>query len=278
MNLPKGASSNKKRKAGTARKTVAKRLVGVSKEDYTEPSAGATISEKQESGGNSGTSTRKDENVKAKRATRNKGQISLVEEAGVNTHVEAEVKQGTKRKRSSVKVSPNPPVAGSNELSLGTEDVGKGYQELTHGSAGTQPEKQSPSEKYSLRKRIKSSAPSLPKCSPVITKKKTSEKRSKLGSSSIPSRVTQIIRDELNQLGDRQDSSNKKKPSMDEGTHTMQASEKSSTMNKPSLGDNALLRRCDGPLTSKFTCAFCQSSEDTEVLFLSHIVVPDVEG
>ncbi|KAF3534555.1 hypothetical protein DY000_02037613 [Brassica cretica] len=267
MNLPKGASSNKKRKAGTARKTVAKRLVGVSKEDYMEPSAGATISEKQETGGTSSTSTRKDvdldENVKAKRATRNKGQTSRVQ-AGVNTHVEAEVKQRTKRNRSSVKVSPDPPVAGSNELSLGTEDVGKGDQELTHGSA----EKQSPTEKYSLRKRRKSSASSFPKYSSGITEKKTSL-ISKLDSCSIPRKATQprgkkILSDELNQLGDRQDSTNQKKPSVDEGIHTMQVSEKSSTMNKPSLGDNALLRRCDGPPVNKFTCAFCQSSEDTE--------------
>ncbi|KAG2249104.1 hypothetical protein Bca52824_088732 [Brassica carinata] len=241
MNLPKGASSNKKRKAGTARNTVAKRLDGVSKEDYVEPSLGASISEKQETGGTSGTSTRKDENVKAKRATRNKGQTSRVQ-AGVNTHVEAEAKQGTKRKRSSVKVSPDPPVAESNELSLGTEDVGKGDQELTHGSAGTQP-----TEKYSLRKRRKSSASSFPKYS-----------------SATQPRGKKILSEELNQVEDRQDLTNQKKPSVDNGTHTMQVSEKSSTMNKPSLGDNALLRRCDGPPINKSTCAFCQSSEDTE--------------
>ena len=279
MNLPKGASSNKKRKAGTARKTVAKRLVGVSKEDYMEPSAGATISEKQETGGTSSTSTLKDvnpdENVKAKRATRNKGQTSRVQ-AGVNTHVEAEGNQGIKRKQSSLKVSPNPHVAGSNELSLVTENVGKGDQEQDHGSADTQPGKQSPAETYSLRKRRKSSASSSPKYSSGITEKKTSEKRSKLDSCSIPRRVTQprgkkILSEELNQVGDRQDSTNQKKPSVDEGTHTMQVSEKSSTMNKPSFGDNALLRRCDRPPTSKFTCAFCQSSEDTEVSFsISH--------
>nr|VDD49061.1 unnamed protein product [Brassica oleracea] len=241
MNLPKGASSNKKRKAGTARNTVAKRLDGVSKEDYVEPSLGASISEKQETGGTSGTSTRKDENVKAKRATRNKGQTSRVQ-AGVNTHVEAEAKQGTKRKRSSVKVSPDPPVSESNELSLGTEDVGKGDQELTHGSAGTQP-----TEKYSLRKRRKSSASSFPKYS-----------------SATQPRGKKILSEELNQVEDRQDLTNQKKPSVDNGTHTMQVSEKSSTMNKPSLGDNALLRRCDGPPINKSTCAFCQSSEDTE--------------
>ncbi|CAN6913480.1 unnamed protein product [Brassica oleracea] len=261
MNLPKGASSNKKRKAGTARKTVAKRLVEVSKEDYMEPSAGASVSEKPETGGTSGTSTRKDVNVKAKRATRNKGQTSRVQ-AGVNTHVEAEVKQGTKRKRSSVKVSPNTHVAGSNKLSLGTEDVGKGDQELTHGSAGTQP-----TEKYSLRKRRKSIASSFPEYSPGITEKKTSEKRSKLVSFSMPRKATQprgkkILK--LNKMGDRQDSTNKKKPSVDKGIHSMQVPEKSSTMNKPSLGGNALLRRCVGPPINELTCAFCQSSEDTE--------------
>ncbi|KAG5413552.1 hypothetical protein IGI04_001119 [Brassica rapa subsp. trilocularis] len=260
-NLSNGALPNKKRKAETARKKVAKRLVEVSKEDYMEPSAGA--SEKQETAETSGTSTRKDENVKAKRATRNKGQTSRVQ-AGVTTHVEAEGKQGTKRKRSSVKVSLDPPVAESNELSLGTEDVEKEDQELTHGSADTQP-----TEKYSLRKRRKSSASSSPKYSPGITEKKTSEKRSKVVSCSIPRRVTQpgskkILSVELNQVGDRQDSTNKKKLSVDKGTHTMQVSEKRSTMNKPSLGDNALLRRCDGPPINEFTCAFCQTSEDTE--------------
>ncbi|CAN7109352.1 unnamed protein product [Brassica rapa subsp. narinosa] len=260
-NLSNGALPNKKRKAETARKKVAKRLVEVSKEDYMEPSAGA--SEKQETAETSGTSTRKDENVKAKRATRNKGQTSRVQ-AGVTTHVEAEGKQGTKRKRSSVKVSRDPPVAESNELSLGTEDVEKEDQELTHGSADTQP-----TEKYSLRKRRKSSASSSPKYSPGITEKKTSEKRSKVVSCSIPRRVTQpgskkILSVELNQVGDRQDSTNKKKLSVDKGTHTMQVSEKRSTMNKPSLGDNALLRRCDGPPINEFTCAFCQTSEDTE--------------
>lgn len=230
-----------------------------------EPSAVATISEKEEAGGTSGTSAMKDENVKAKRATRNKGQTSRVQ-AGVNTHVEAEVKQGTKRKRSSVKVSPDPPVAESNELSLGTEDVGKEDQERAHGSADTHPEKQSPSEKYSLRKRRKSSASSLPKCSSGITEKKTSEKRSKLDScSATQPRGKKILSEELNQVGDRQDSTNKKKPSLDKGIDTMQVLEKSSTMNKPLLGANVLLRRCDGPPIEKFTCAFCQSSEDTEV-------------
>ncbi|KAF8096142.1 hypothetical protein N665_0317s0048 [Sinapis alba] len=266
--LSKGASSNEKRKAGTARNTVAKPRFEVSKEDYVESSAGASISEKQEAGGTSGTSTRKDENVKAKRATRNKGQTSRVD-AGVNTHVEAEVKQGTKRKRSSVKVSPNPPVAGSSELSTGTDNVGKGDQELTHGSADTQSGKQSPAEKYSLRKRRKSSASSFPKYSSGTTEMKTSEKRSELDSCSVPSRVTQprgkkTLSVELNQVGDRQDSPNKKKPSVDKGIHTMQVLEKSSTMSKPSLGGNALLRRCDGPQINELTCAFCHSSEDTE--------------
>ncbi|CAH8345968.1 unnamed protein product [Eruca vesicaria subsp. sativa] len=256
-NPSKGASSSKKGKAGTARNTVAKRRVGVSNEDYMEPSAEETISEKQETSGTSGTTTRKDENVKAKRATRNKGQNSRVQ-AGVNLHVEAEGKQGTKRKRSSVKVSTDHPVAGSNELSLGTENVVKGDQQA-HGSADTQREKQSPAEKYSLRKRRKSSA----------TEKETSENRSKLDSCSIPSRITQpcikkTLSVELDQVGDRQDSTNKKKPSVDKGTHNMQVLEKRSTMNKPSLEDNALLRRCDGPPINKFTCAFCQSSEDTE--------------
>ncbi|KAG2244583.1 hypothetical protein Bca4012_023493 [Brassica carinata] len=268
--LSKGASSNKKRKAGTARNTVAKRLVGVSKEDYMEPSPVASINEKEDR--TSRASTRKnvnlDENVKAKRATRNKAQTSRVQ-AGVNTHVEAEGKQGTKRKRSSVKVSPNPPVADSNDLSLGTEDVRKGDQEHDHGSADIQPEKQSPAEKHSLRKRRKSSASSLPNCSSGITENKTSEKRSKLDSCSVPSRVKQprgkkILTEELNQVGDRQDSNYQRKPSVDKGIHTMQVSEKCSTTNRPSLKGNVPLRRCDGPPINEFTCAFCQSSEDTE--------------
>ncbi|KAJ0239392.1 Protein BREAST CANCER SUSCEPTIBILITY 1 [Hirschfeldia incana] len=271
-NLSKEASSNKKRKAGTAKNTVAKRLVGVSKEDYMEQSAEASVSEKQETGGTSSASTRKDvnpgEHVKAKRATRNKGQTSRVE-TGLNVYVETEGKHGRKRKRSSVKVSPDPSVAGTNELSIGTDNVGKGDQEQDHGSADPQPEKQSPAEKYSLRKRRKSSASSLSKCSSGITEKKTSEKRSKLDSCSVPSRVTQprgnkILADEQNKVGDRQDSTNQKKPSVGKDTHTMQVPEKSSTMNKPSLGGNVLLRPCDGPPTDKFTCAFCQSSEDTE--------------
>ncbi|CAN7132517.1 unnamed protein product [Brassica rapa subsp. narinosa] len=231
--LSKDASSNQKRKAGSARKKVAKVRIGVSKEDHIASSAGENIGEKQETSGTSGKSTRKDENVKAKRATRNKGQTSEVQ-SGVKKSVEAEGKQGRKKKRSSVKVSAEHPVAVSNELSLGTENVGKGDQE---------PEKQSPAEKPSLKKRRKSQTGDLSGRS----EKKTSEKRSKIDSCATPSRVTQsrgkkILSDELNQVGDRQDSTNK----------------------KPSLGGSVHLRRCSGPPTNKFTCAFCQSSDETE--------------
>ncbi|XP_009108518.1 protein BREAST CANCER SUSCEPTIBILITY 1 homolog [Brassica rapa] len=231
--LSKDASSNQKRKAGSARKKVAKVRIGVSKEDHIASSAGENIGEKQETSGTSGKSTRKDENVKAKRATRNKGQTSEVQ-SGVKKSVEAEGKQGRKKKRSSVKVSAEHPVAVSNELSVGTENVGKGDQE---------PEKQSPAEKPSLKKRRKSQTGDLSGRS----EKKTSEKRSKLDSCATPSRVTQsrgkkILSDELNQAGDRQDSTNK----------------------KPSLGGSVHLRRCSGPPTNKFTCAFCQSSDETE--------------
>ena len=77
-------------------------------------SAGENIGEKQEIGGTSGKSIRKDgkldENLKAKRATRNKGQTSEVQ-SGVKKSVEAEGKQGTKRKISTVKVSAEQPVA-----------------------------------------------------------------------------------------------------------------------------------------------------------------------
>ncbi|CAN6826064.1 hypothetical protein HID58_056874 [Brassica napus] len=257
--LSKDASSNKKRKAGSARKKVVNVRVGVSKEDHMASSAGENIGERQVIGGTSGKSIRKDgkldENVKAKRATRNKGQTSEVQ-SGVKKSVEAEGKQGTKRKRSSVKVSAEQPVAVSNELSLGTENVGKGDQE---------PEKQSPAEKPSLKKRRKSQTGDLSERS----EKKTSEKRSKLDSCATPSRVTQsrgkkILSDELNQEGDRQDSTNKKKPNVDKCNHTVQDSEKRSTMNKPSLGGSVLLRRCSGPRTNKFPCAFCQSSVETE--------------
>ncbi|RID50338.1 hypothetical protein BRARA_H01075 [Brassica rapa] len=228
--LSKDASSNKKRKAGSARNKVVNVRVGVSKEDHIASSAGENIGEKQETGGTSGKSTRRDGNVKAKRATRNKGQTSGVQSGSV----EAEGKQGTKKKRSSVKVSAEQPVAVSNELSVGTENVGKGDQE---------PEKQSPAEKPSLKKRRKSQTGDLSGRS----EKKTSEKRSKLDSCATPSRVTQsrgkkILSDELNQAGDRQDSTNK----------------------KPSLGGSVHLRRCSGPPTNKFTCAFCQSSDETE--------------
>ncbi|KAG2318486.1 hypothetical protein Bca52824_011699 [Brassica carinata] len=257
--LFKGATSHKKRKAGSARNTVVNVPVGVSKEDYMVSSAGEIVGEKQETGGTSGKSARKDgkldENVKAKRAKRNKGQTSGVQSC-VKKSVEAEGKKGTKRKRSSVKVSADHPVAGSNELSLGTENVEKGDQE---------PEKQSPAEKPSLKKRRKSQMGDLSGRS----EKKTSEKRSKLDSFATPSRVTQprgkkILSGELNQVGDRQDSINKKKPNVDKSNHTVQDSEKRSTMNKPSLGDSVLLRRCSGPPTNKFTCAFCQSSDETE--------------
>ncbi|KAJ4880895.1 Protein BREAST CANCER SUSCEPTIBILITY 1-like protein [Raphanus sativus] len=257
--LSKDASSNKKRREGSARNKVAKVRVGVSK-DYMEASAGEAIGEKQETGETSGKSTRKDgkldEKVKAKRTTRNKGQTSRVQ-SGVKESVEAEGKQGTKRKRSSVKVSADHPVAGSNQFSLATENVGKGDQE---------PEKQITAEKPSVKKRRKSQIGDL---SGKI-EKKTSEKRSKPDSCATPSRVTQpcgkkILSDELNQVGDRQDSTNKEKPNVDKGNHTVQDSEKHSTMNKPSLGGGSvLLRPCDGLPTNKLTCAFCQSSDETE--------------
>ncbi|KAJ0247160.1 BRCT domain-containing protein [Hirschfeldia incana] len=254
--LSKAATSNKKRKA---RNTAVKVLVEVSKEDYVASSAGESIGEKQESGGTSGKSARKDgkldENVKAKRATRNKGQPSEVQ-SGVKKSVQEEGKQGTKRKRSIVKVSAEHPVAGSNELSLGTENVGKGDQE---------PEKQSPAVKPSVKKRRKSLTGDMSGRS----EKKTSEKLSKPDSYATPSRVNKprgkkILSDELNQVGGRKDSTNKKKPNVDNGNHAVQDSEKRSTMNKPSLGGSLLLRRCDGPPTDKFPCAFCQSSDETE--------------
>lgn len=232
-----------------------------------ESSAGANIGEKEDSLGISGTIVRKDgnpdENVKAKRVTRSKGQSSRVQ-SGLNISKEADGKQGTKRKRSSVKSSPGHPVAGSNELSLGTEIVD---QDQSHGSSNTQPEKQSPAEKSSLRKRgRKSNANSFPKDLCERTEKKPSEKKSKLDSCSVPSRVTQprgkkILSDVLNQVGDR---TNKRKSTLDEGNQVLQKCSKTS---KPSLEGSVLLRRCDGPPTNKFTCAFCQSSEDTEVGF-----------
>ncbi|ESQ55279.1 hypothetical protein EUTSA_v10024364mg [Eutrema salsugineum] len=265
-NPSKVASSKKKRKAGSGRNTVARLRVGVSKDDM-ELSAGASSSEKQETGGSSGILTKKDRNpdVKAKRATRSKSQTSRVQ-ADLSMSVEAEGKQGTKRKRSSVKSSPDHLVPGSNELSLGTDIVGKGDQEQAHGSSDTQPDKQNPAEKSSLKKRRKSSESSIPKDLSGKTEEKTSEKRSKIDSCSFLSRVRgkKILSDELNQVGDRQDSTNKKKSTADKGNRTMQVSEKCSTMNKPSVGDSVLLRRCDGPPIDKFTCAFCQSSEDTE--------------
>ncbi|CAH2078405.1 unnamed protein product [Thlaspi arvense] len=259
MNPSKVASSSKTRKAGSARNKVARLRAEVSKEDM-ELSAEPRIGEKQD--------TREDENpdenVKARRSTRSKGRTSRVQ-AGVNISVETEEKQGRKRKRSNVKSSPNHPIAGSNELSLETETVEKVDQERACGSSSdAQPEKTSPAEKSSPQKRRKSSAHSFIKDLSGRTEEKTSEKRSKTDSCSVPSRVTQlrgknILSDESNQVGDRHDSSNKKKPTVDKGSHTVQVSEKRSTMNKPSL-----LRRCDAPPTNKFTCAFCQSSDDTE--------------
>ncbi|CAH8389506.1 unnamed protein product [Eruca vesicaria subsp. sativa] len=247
--LSKDASSNKKRKAGSAKNKAAKVRVGVSNEDYMASSAGESIGEKQETGGTSGKSIRTDEkldeNVKAKRATRNKGQASGVQ-SGVKISVETEGKQRTKRKRSSVKVSAEHTVDGSNELSLETE-------------------KQSPAEKPSVKKRRKSQTGDLS----GISENKTSQKRSKLDPCAIPSRGTQprgkkIPSDELNQVRDGQESTNKKKSNVDEGNHTVQDSEKRSTINKPSLGSSVLLRRCDGAPTNKLTCAFCQSSDETE--------------
>ncbi|CAA7054605.1 unnamed protein product [Microthlaspi erraticum] len=237
----KSATSNKKRKTGSARNTV-----GVSKEDHMESSAGASIGGKKDSGGTSGTPTMKDGNVEAKRATRSKDQSSRVQACG-NICVEAEGEQGTKRKRSSVKKSsPDHPVAGSNEVSPGTEIVGKGNQKQANGS---EPEKQSPAEKSSLKKRRKSSASSCSKDLSERTEKKSSKKRSKLDSCSTPSK--KILSDELDQV--------------DESNHTMQSVEKRSTRSKsPHHGGSVLLRRCDGPPTNKFTCAFCQSSEVTE--------------
>ncbi|CAN8325448.1 unnamed protein product [Cochlearia groenlandica] len=268
-NLSKVASSKKKRKAGSARKSVNKLRVGVQKEDNIELSAGTSICEKQVSGRPSGSSTstgkdeNPDENVKAKRVTRSKSRASRVQ-ARVNIYVEAEGKQGTKRKRTSIKSSPDHPVAGSNELSLEKETMGKEDKEQAHGSSDTHPEKQSPAAKSSLKKRRKSSASSFPEDLSGRTEKKTSEKRSKLASCSMPSRVRQcrgskILSGELNQVSDKQDSTSKKKSTVHKGRHTIQELEKCSTINKPSL-----LQQCDGLPAKEFTCDFCQSSKDTE--------------
>ncbi|KAG7542072.1 Zinc finger RING-type [Arabidopsis thaliana x Arabidopsis arenosa] len=272
--LSKVASSKcKNGKAGSARKKVATRSVEVSKEDNMESSAVANISEKQDSRGTSGTIIRNDgnpdENVKAKRATRSKGQRSRVQ-SDLNVSKEADGKQGTKRKRSSIKSSPAHPIAGSNELSLGTEIVGKGDQDRAHESSDTHPAKQSLTEKPSLKKRgRKFNASSSLEDLSGKTQKKTSEKRLKLDSPLTSSKATQshgngILTDELNQVGDKQDSTNKKKSTVGKDNHTMQVLEKCSAINKSSSGGSAHLRRCDGPSTKKFTCAFCQSSEDTE--------------
>lgn len=234
-----------------------------------ESSAVANISKKQDSRGTSGTMIRNDGNsdvnVKAKRATRSKGPSSRVQ-SDLNVSKEADGKQGTKRKRSRIKSSPAHQIAGSNELSLGTEIVGKGDQDPAYGSSDTHPEKQSPTEKPSPKKRgRKSNASSSLKDLSGKTQKKTSEKSLKLGSHLISSKATQlhgngILTDELNQVGDKQDSTNKKKSTVDKGNYT-----------KSSSGGSAHLRGCDGPSTKKFTCAFCQSSEDTEVGFtISH--------
>ncbi|CAH8275903.1 unnamed protein product [Arabidopsis lyrata] len=272
--LSKVASSKcKNRKAGSARNKVARRSVEVSKEDNMESSAVANISEKQDSRGTSGIIIRNDgnpdENVKTKRATRSKGQSSRVQ-SDLNVSKEADGKQGTKRKRSSIKSSPAHPITGSNELSLGTEIVGKGDQDRAHGPSDTDPEKQSPTEKPSLKKRgRKSNASSSLKDLSGKTQKKTSEKRLKLDSHLTSSKATQshgngILTDELNQVSDKHDSTNKKKSTVGKENHTMQVLEKCSAINKSSSGGSAHLRRCDGPSTKIFTCAFCQSSEDTE--------------
>ncbi|XP_010439526.1 PREDICTED: protein BREAST CANCER SUSCEPTIBILITY 1 homolog [Camelina sativa] len=260
-------------KAGSGRNTVARRSVGVSLVDNMESSAVAIISEKQDSRGTSGTITRNDgspdENVNAKRATRSKGQSSRVQ-SDLNVSKEAAGKQGTKRKRSSIKSSPAHPIEGSNELSLETEIVGKGDQDRAHSSYDTHPEKQSPTEKPTVKKRgRKSNASSILKDLSGKTQKKTSEKRLKLDSHLISSKATQsdgngILTDELNQVGDKQVSTNKTKCTVDKDNHSMQVLEKCSGMNKSSSGGSAQLQRCDGPSTKKFACAFCHSSEDTE--------------
>jgi BRCA1-associated RING domain protein 1 len=274
--LPKvkvASSKCKNRKAGSARNTVARRSIGVSQEDNMESSAAATISEQQDSRGTSGTIIRNDvntdENVKAKRATRSKAQSTRVQ-SDLNVSNEADGKQGTKRKRSSIKSSPAHPIAGPNELSLGTEIVGKGDQDQAHGPSDTHPEKRSPTEKPSLKKRgRKSNASSSLKDLSGKTQKKTSEKKLKLDSHMISSKATQphgngILTAGLNQGGDKQDSRNNRKSTVGKDDHTMQVIEKCSTINKSSSGGSAHLRRCNGSLTKKFTCAFCQCSEDTE--------------
>lgn len=268
-----GPSKYKKRKAGGARTKVARLSVGVSQEDYTEAAAVANIGEKQDSPGTSGTIIRNDGNpdeiVKAKRATRSKGLSSRVQ-SDLNISKEVDEKQGTKRKRSSTKSSPAHTIAGSNELSLATEILGKGDQDRAQGSSNTHPEIKSPTEKPSPKKRgRKSNASSSLKDLSGKTQKKTSEKRLKLDSPLISSKAT--LTDELNQVVDKEDATNKKKSTVDKGNHTMQGLEKCSTINKSSSGGSAHLRRRDGPSTMKFTCAFCQSSEDTEVGFtISH--------
>ncbi|KAL1205349.1 BREAST CANCER SUSCEPTIBILITY 1-like protein [Cardamine amara subsp. amara] len=259
------SSKCKTRKAGSASNRVARPSVGDSQEDYMKSSAVANIGEKQDSRGTSGTVVRNNgnpaENVKAKRATRSKGQSSRVQ-SDLNISKEADLKQGTKRKRSSTKSSPAHLIAGSNEHSLGTEIARKGDQDLAHGSSDTLPEKQSPTEKPSLKKKgRKSNASSSLNDLSGRTQKKTSEKRSKLESHRSTSKATQlhgndILNDELNQVSGRQVSTNKKKSSVDKGNHTMQGLEKCSTIKKPSLGD--------GPPTNKLACAFCQTSKDTE--------------
>ncbi|KFK28705.1 hypothetical protein AALP_AA7G035900 [Arabis alpina] len=274
--LPKVVTSKDKRgKAKSARKTVARLLVEVPQEDYMESSAGANIGENEDSRVTSGTIFRidgnPDGNVEAKRVTRSKGKgKSLHVQSGLNISTEANGKQGTKRKRSSVKSSPAQPIAESNQLSHVTKTVGKGDQDQAHGSSDAQPEKQSPTKKSCLRKSgRKSNANSLPKYLSERIKKKTLEKSSKLESCSAPSKVTQlrgkkILSEELNQVGDKQDSANKKKSTVEEGNHMKQVLGKCSTVNKPPFEGSILLRQCDGPPTNKFPCAFCQSSEDTE--------------
>ncbi|EOA19191.1 hypothetical protein CARUB_v10007870mg [Capsella rubella] len=263
-------SKCKTRKAGSERNTVVRRS-GVS-EDNIESSAIANISEKQDICGASGTTITNDgnpdENVNAKRVTRSKGQSSRVQ-SDLNVSKAADVKQGSKRKRSGIKSSSAHPIAGSDELPLGTEILGKGDQDQSHCSSDTHPEKQSPTKKPSLKKRGRMSTASSSKDLSGKTQKKTSEKRLKLDSHLISSKVTQshgndILTDKLNQVGDKQDSTIKKKSSVDKDNHTMQVIEKCSARNKSTSGGSAHLRRCDGPSTKKFTCAFCQSSEDTE--------------
>lgn len=268
------SSKCKTRKAGSANNTVARLRAGVSQEDYMKSSAVANIGEKQDSGGTSGTIIRNnenpDKNVKPKRATRSKGLSSRVQ-SDLNISKEGDLKQGTKRKRSSIKSSPAHPIAESNEHSLATEIAGKGDQELAHGSSDILllPEKQSPTEKPSPKKRgRKSNASSSLNDLSGRTQKKTSAKRSKLDSHLITSKATQlhgndILNDELNQADGRQVSTKKKKSTVDKGNHTMQGLEKCSTIKKRSLGDE--------PPTNNFPCAFCQSSKDTEVGFtISH--------